>query len=105
MLPAVWEGMEFSLPFVGGDPSDKEPGIMMGPAYLTGERSSWPRSSHHSFLAHTQPEAEGPLGWDSDPQHQLEQIPSFLRSLAASPVKSIWQPQAAYLKGCEDQIQ
>lgn len=34
----MWEGMEFSLPFVGGDPSDKEPGIMMCPAYLTGER-------------------------------------------------------------------
>lgn len=35
---------------------------MMCPAYLTGERSSWPRSSQHSSLAHIQPEAEGPPG-------------------------------------------
>ena len=72
----------------------------MRPAHVIGERSSLPRSS----LAHTQPEAERPLEWDSDMLRQLEQVPLFLKSLAASFAKPIWQSQPAYLKGCEDQI-
>lgn len=58
----------------------KESGIGMCAAH-TLEREG---PGLHSFLAHTQPEAEGLPEWDSAPLHQPEQAPSFLGILAVS---------------------